>query len=469
LPKVGLKSNLDQVTKNTSNTPNLPVKGHELDPAEWAGLGACLAGGLSLGGVLGNGATVAGFETLQTLYFGLAGLGIAGTLCAISWSRGPLQSILVPLFLGLAALMLIIPGGGLNSASSVALLWPLLGAAAVGQTLRTGLVISLIIAVCLIILTPVLGTGLQGASAVWAGLCGLSVAACFALASVWRVSRDRAIDNARSTLLAAQASQARDAAQADARAARAEVQERSTFMAEMSHEIRTPLNAILGFADTMREGVFGPLPTPYADYPELIHRSGSHLLELVSDLLDISKIEAGRYQVNLVPVRLDDIAAEAVRLSSGVAGQAKVQLRREASGAVIVQGDPRALRQIALNLLSNAIKFTPEGGRVIIRARLQAGDGKEAQPVLEVQDTGVGMSAESLQKIAIPWSQANNQTTTTARTTRSSGLGLALVKKLAELQNGRLELSSQLGQGTLAKIVFSSAAEKDASPGKITQ
>jgi signal transduction histidine kinase len=221
---------------------------------------------------------------------------------------------------------------------------------------------------------------------------------------------------------------------------------RARFMAEMSHEIRTPLNAILGFADTMRVGVFGPLPPRYAEYAAHIHDSGSHLLDLVSDLLDLSKIDAGRYRLNPTPVDLGAMAQEAVRLSSGSAREKGVQLRVASGAAAKVEADARALRQMLLNLLSNAVKFTPAGGRVVVRAQPLADGGG----LIEVADSGVGLTPEQLARVAEPYAQADNQ----PPGARGTGLGLALVKRLAELHGGRFELQSAPGEGTSARIVL---------------
>jgi cell cycle sensor histidine kinase DivJ len=249
--------------------------------------------------------------------------------------------------------------------------------------------------------------------------------------------------------MAKQALDSRDAAQAETRVAQAETQDRARFMAEMSHEIRTPLNAILGFADTMREGIFGPLPKGYEDYPGLIHTSGSHLLDLVSDLLDISKIEAGRYEVHLEDIRLDQFLFEATALSSGAARSAGVQIRHEVGLPVTVRGDARAMRQIAFNLVSNAIKFTPKDGSVTLRIRL---DQTADQAILEIADDGAGISPADLARIGQPWAQGDNQSRANSRVVRSSGLGLAVVKRLTELQGGRFWLESTLGLGTTAKV-----------------
>jgi len=319
--------------------------------------------------------------------------------------------------------------------------------------LINGISASLCVAATLLVLTPLLPAmpSLTGSSWVlllpkilvyWIS-AALALAICTRAGGVIQKVRQASRDQAK------QALDSRDAAQAETRVAQAETQDRARFMAEMSHEIRTPLNAILGFADTMREGVFGPLPKGYEDYPGLIHTSGSHLLDLVSDLLDISKIEAGRYEVRLEDIRLDQFLFEATALSSGAARSAGVQIRHEVGLPMTVRGDARAMRQIAFNLLSNAIKFTPKDGTVTLRIRP---DPSRDQAILEIADDGAGISPADLARIGQPWAQADNQSRANSRVVRSSGLGLAVVKRLTELQGGRFWLESTLGQGTTAKV-----------------
>jgi cell cycle sensor histidine kinase DivJ len=236
----------------------------------------------------------------------------------------------------------------------------------------------------------------------------------------------------------------------EAEAARREAAGRARFMAEMSHELRTPLNAIIGFSDSMKEGVFGPLPERYADYAGLINQSGKHLLDLISDLLDLSKVEAGRYRIEAGPVDLADIANEAVAMGAAVAAPNDVHLRLEAVGPVAATADRRAVLQMVLNLVSNAVKFTPAGGLVTVRA-LALSDG----PRLEVQDTGVGMTADQLARIGQPYASS----TEGLSGQRGTGLGLALVQRLAALQGGSLAIDSQPGAGTMAVVKLPAATE----------
>jgi signal transduction histidine kinase len=380
-------------------------------------------------------------------WLALLGLGLA--LVAVALAKKRQQDLLVPLFLGLAAIGLVLFSGGMGGSAASAILWPILGAATLGGRWQHAIVASLCALVGLSLATALFALPSQPGTNEQSGILALGVCGALTLAAclVFRARKNSEHGGTQQDVL--EATKERDAALAQAQEARAQVQGRSQFMAEMSHEIRTPLNAILGFADTMREGVFGPLPKAYGDYPELIHTSGTHLLDLVSDLLDLSKIEAGRYDITLKPLRLDEIVYEGVRLSSGAARMAGVQIRHEASPGVEVLGDARAVRQIVFNLLSNAIKFTPSGGRVTLRV-LGSQDNHMAS--LEVEDNGVGISETDLAKIGQPWNQSQQNETGDAKSSRGSGLGLALVKRLTDLQNGSFTISSLLGVGTKTRI-----------------
>ena len=219
---------------------------------------------------------------------------------------------------------------------------------------------------------------------------------------------------------------------------------KSRFLANMSHELRTPLNAIMGFADNMRQRLFGPMADRYAEYAELIHESGSHLLELINDVLDMSKIEAERFEL----AREDFDAREAVsgvlRLMRGQADRAGVNLRaRLPAGPLEADADRRAVKQIAFNLISNALKFTPQGGSVTVTAQA---DG--ANLVLSVADTGVGIATEDLQRLGRPFEQAGDSEHRQA----GSGLGLSLVRAFARLHGGEMIMESVLGQGTTVTV-----------------
>jgi len=215
---------------------------------------------------------------------------------------------------------------------------------------------------------------------------------------------------------------------------------KSRFLANMSHELRTPLNTIMGFSDIMRSRLFGPLSPKYGEYAELIHESGRHLLDLINDVLDMSKIEAESFQLQLERLDARDPVAAALRLIRVQADEAGLALRAGLpSEPLEVQADPRALKQIALNLLSNALKFTPRGGQVTVTL---ASDGDSLE--LVVTDTGVGIAQEDLKRLGRPYQQAGDA----GQRAKGTGLGLSLVRGLAELHGGAMIIESTLGEGT---------------------
>jgi cell cycle sensor histidine kinase DivJ len=219
---------------------------------------------------------------------------------------------------------------------------------------------------------------------------------------------------------------------------------KSRFLANMSHELRTPLNAIMGFSDIMRQRLFGPIGDRYAEYAELIHESGSHLLELINDVLDMSKIEAERFELAIESFDAGDAVTAVLRLMRGQADRAGVNLRAVLpSGPLYADADRRALKQIALNLISNALKFTPRGG--IVTVTLQgAGDILE----LVVADTGVGIAHDDLERLGQPYEQAGDAEQRAA----GSGLGLSLVRAFARLHNGEMSVESSVGEGTTVTV-----------------
>jgi signal transduction histidine kinase len=245
------------------------------------------------------------------------------------------------------------------------------------------------------------------------------------------------------TALAA-AVEARHKAEARARDAESLAMARSRFLANMSHELRTPLNAIMGFSDIMRARMFGALPTKYGDYAELIHESGRHLMDLINDVLDMSKIEAERFQLNLETFDARDPVNAALRLMRLQADDVGVQLRgRLPAHAVTVEADRRAVKQIVLNLVSNALKFTPKGGLVAVSA-----DGAAGALEIVVADTGVGIAEEDLVRLGKPFEQAGDA----GSQALGSGLGLSLVKAFAQLHGGDMSLESRLGEGTAVTV-----------------
>ncbi len=231
-------------------------------------------------------------------------------------------------------------------------------------------------------------------------------------------------------------------------AARAEAEARDSgktrFLANMSHELRTPLNAVLGFSDIMRQRIFGPLPQKYADYADSIHEAGGHLLDLINDVLDVSKIEAERYELSRETFDAREVVSAAVALVRVTANDKGVFLSSLVPEQPLgVDADKRALKQITLNLLSNAIKFTPSGGSVTLTLDVIG-------PYLElvVSDTGVGIAARDLKRLGRPFEQAG----AVEQKVQGTGLGLSLVRALAELHGGRMSLESTLGEGTAVTV-----------------
>lgn len=234
---------------------------------------------------------------------------------------------------------------------------------------------------------------------------------------------------------------AKDAAEATSR-------QKSEFLARISHELRTPLNAIMGFSEVMRLQRFGEIGNEkYKGYVNDIHASGGHLLSLINDLLDLSKVEAGKLELNFTSVNLGDVTDHAIRMLQEQATAARVVLRKTLTpGLPNVVADLRSMRQILINLLSNALKFTDPGGQVIVSAQMtQGGELK-----LRVKDTGIGMTPEQMRDALEPF----RRVVTDGRDTPGTGLGLPLTKALAEANRTKFEMTSEARKGTLVEITF---------------
>lgn len=230
--------------------------------------------------------------------------------------------------------------------------------------------------------------------------------------------------------------------------ARAEAEAREAgktrFLANMSHELRTPLNAVLGFSDIMRQRLFGPMPERYARYADNIHEAGGHLLDLINDVLDVTKIEAERYTLSMERFDAREVVSAAMALVRVNAEDKGVSLSGALpSDAVQVSADKRALKQIALNLLSNAVKFTPPGGAVTVTV-------EAIGPHLEVvvADTGVGVAPEDVARLGRPFEQAGGP----EQRQLGTGLGLSLVRAFTELHGGDMSIESTLGEGTAVTV-----------------
>ena len=228
---------------------------------------------------------------------------------------------------------------------------------------------------------------------------------------------------------------------------------KSRFLANMSHELRTPLNAIIGFSEMMSREMFGSLGSRYQEYSRLIHESGAHLLELINSVLDMSKIEAGKFELSEELFDLEEAAQSAMRFLRMPAERAHVALALNiAPGARLVYADRRAVKQILVNLLSNGVKYTPPGGEVRVAAQ-GANSGRGIEII--VTDTGTGISQADLERLGKPFEQVENAET---RAKEGTGLGLALVKSLAALHGGDAQLASALGEGTTVTVRLPYAA-----------
>jgi signal transduction histidine kinase len=220
---------------------------------------------------------------------------------------------------------------------------------------------------------------------------------------------------------------------------------KSEFLANMSHELRTPLNAIIGFSDVMQHQIRGPLPQDYHEYASLINESGNHLLNLVSDILDLAKIEAGKFALDAREMDMEETVDYCLRMTQRRAEQGEVKLVKAApEGSPNLTADPRACRQILLNLLSNAVKFTRRGGTVEV-AIIAAGD----RVGVCVRDNGIGIPAHVLSRIGGAFEQASNDPTLAREGT---GLGLALVKALVTQHGGVIRIESQEKIGTTVTV-----------------
>src|SRR6201747_2087295 len=234
-------------------------------------------------------------------------------------------------------------------------------------------------------------------------------------------------------------------------------QTKSKFLANMSHELRTPLNAIIGFSEIMESGMFGTLGSEkYQEYCHDILTSGHYLLEVINDILDMSKIEAGRMKLDMEPLDVSKTLAESLRVVSGRADDKGLVLDADIESTISVVADRRAIKQIIVNLLSNAVKFTPDGGRVVVRSRLL-----RDSIVLMIADTGIGIAPHALLRLGKPFEQVESQLT---KTYHGSGLGLAIAKSLTNLHGGSMRLRSRLGKGTIVCVTLPREGRPRRSP-----
>ena len=222
---------------------------------------------------------------------------------------------------------------------------------------------------------------------------------------------------------------------------------KSVFLANMSHELRTPLNAIIGFSEIIKIAMFGPLGERYRGYGGDIFDSGTHLLNLINEILDLSKLEAGQFELHEEDLDLPAIIQACMHLMEPQAEKAKIQLSKACDNALpVIHADDRRMRQILLNLLSNAVKFTPKGGQVRVSAHLKSGS-----LTIAVSDTGIGMAPEDIPKALEAFGQIDSKT---SRKHHGTGLGLPLVKHLVELHGGTLTIESKVNIGTTVTVAL---------------
>jgi len=226
-------------------------------------------------------------------------------------------------------------------------------------------------------------------------------------------------------------------------------QAKTEFLANMSHELRTPLNSIIGFSEVIQNETFGPLQNDhYREYMHDIHGSGKHLLELINNILDVSKVEAGAMELVDETIDVKEVAGEALRLLQGRADDAHITLKMEIDDALpALRADAIRVKQMLLNLLSNAVKFTSLGGKVTLDARIDGG----GKMLVSVADTGIGIAEDEVENMFQPFTQASSGL---AKRHQGTGLGLYLVKSLIEEHQGTMKIESKLGHGTKVSVVF---------------
>jgi two-component system cell cycle sensor histidine kinase PleC len=227
---------------------------------------------------------------------------------------------------------------------------------------------------------------------------------------------------------------------------------KSEFLANISHELRTPLNAIIGFSEMMSQRMFGEIGhQKYLEYAGDILQSGRYLLDVINDILDMSKIEAGRMSLSFEKFNAADIIEESLKVVRQAAAERNLTLAALDNLSVEMTGDRRALKQVLINLLSNAVKFTPVGGQVSIRAYHYRGAVR-----MSITDTGIGIPKHEISKLGRPFEQVENQLT---KGHKGTGLGLAISRSIIELHGGRLEIKSRVGEGTTVTCILPVANE----------
>ena len=278
----------------------------------------------------------------------------------------------------------------------------------------------------------------------YAGWAALILAGAALLAIAWSISLRRTVARQTAEMRARDRQAEED--RVALRVAEQSTLAKSRFLASMSHELRTPLNAVIGFSEMLKDGMAGSLTEQQTRYMESIYNSGMHLLALINDILDLSRIEAGKQQLEPALVDTADLLRNSLSIVADKAMAHAIALDLELDGDPgPVMVDARKLKQIVYNLLSNAVKFTPDGGRVTVAARRATGPGGEAWLEIAVSDTGIGIAAEDLERLFKPFEQLD---ASLSRHYEGTGLGLAIVRSLVDLHGGEIDVVSAPGQGS---------------------
>ncbi len=363
-----------------------------------------------------------------------------------------LRFIMLDLFFGLAWMFILTNPVGLDEGSSSFMLFVMLLVIAVSSMLASSVPIAVFAATMPVTLAIALDYALRGTLRDYVlATMALTAQAYFSLLAYRLYSSTLATLEAHAEKDALIGELEQSKAISDEARGRAESANisKSRFLAQMSHELRTPLNAILGFSEVMKSEIFGPHHVPaYKEYAADIHNSGVHLLNLINEILDLSRIEAGRYELNEEPVTLVHVAEECRHL---------LQMRAKNRGITVHEmyehemprlwADERAIRQIFLNLLSNAIKFTPQGGEIWIKVGWTASGGQ----YLSVKDTGPGIPEEEIPIVLASFGQGSNSIKSAEQ---GAGLGLPIAKSLVDLHGGTFTLKSKLRIGTEVVVTF---------------
>lgn len=279
----------------------------------------------------------------------------------------------------------------------------------------------------------------------------LEVLFLFVARQLQETARDRLIFRGQKDILIEELKRARDTAHDQMQKAETANKAKSAFLANMSHELRTPLNAILGFSEILHREMFGPIANAsYKDYAGDINHSGKYLLGLINDILDISRIEAGRHELTEEPVSITDCVGEAILLSEGSAARKKITITTNFPALLPrILGDTRGVKQIAINIISNAVKFTPNGGNITIGAQRQA-DGAMK---LYVRDNGPGMPPDDVRHALDAFNRGRDAT---KKAIEGTGLGLSIANGIMQLHGGRVDIASMVDVGTTVTCIFPS-------------